>query len=117
MSEWQRCHGMELAQNKKIYLKLQKTDSKGMDNECRAYFALCSTIDRFSKAVEGGTLEFEDAIKYTKEIPKLIQSKRELEVILKYRLQGLEEEKNLGKEISTIDRIHNENRAEVMKED
>jgi hypothetical protein len=114
-SSWMSYHKTNIGKIKEIFLEFQKRDSTGQDLECKAYFSLCKSLDLLSGKLNDPKTDIEDRLKISKELPKLIKEKRDLEVILKYRLKMLEEEKNLGKEFSRIDKMHNSNRDKILQ--
>ena len=112
ISQWLKLHAELIKKVKERFKEFQ------YDLECESYLILVDELENINREKKRKTkTDIDDAIKFAKELPKILATKRELEVLLKYRLQMLEEDKNMGKEVNAIDRMHNNNREKLMNED
>jgi hypothetical protein len=104
---------IEIQKAVKIYKEIQ------YDDEYECYIGIKTQLELLSVKMKDTNkkLDTEESLKISNAIPKIVKEKRDMEKMLKYRIEMLDSEKTLGKDVSAIDRYHIMNQKRLMEED
>ena len=106
-------NSVEIHNATKLYKELQ------YDDEYECYIGIKTQLELLSQKMKDTQkrLDTDESLKISSAIPKIVKDKRDMEKMLKYRIEMLDSEKTLGKNVSALDRYHINNQKKLMEEE